>query len=110
MAQPYLEILVKLVGNLENPSQVACRHFFSGAAAFVNGHMFMSLSPAGLALKLPQDLRAMLFAQGATPLRSFPKAPIKRGYAVLPDHMIADRSGLDRLMQQAIAHAQDNHG
>ncbi|MFV2092760.1 MAG: TfoX/Sxy family protein [Hyphomicrobiales bacterium] len=107
MAQPYLETLTKLVGNLENPSQVACKHFFSGAAAYVDGHIFMSLSPIGLALKLPENVCQSLFAQGATPLRYFPKAPIKQGYAVLPEPMIADRNSLMRLTKQAIAHAQN---
>ncbi len=64
---------------------IDARHFFGGAAAYADGRIFMSLTPAGMALKLPEGDRAALRQQGATPLRYFPKAPIKKDYVVLPE-------------------------
>ena len=106
MARPYLEKLTALTGGLGLPGAVVCKHFFSGAAAYVNGQIFMSLSPAGLALKLPEEQRSALMERGGKPLRYFPKAPIKRGYVVLSAPMVADLPGLGLLVEQAIAGAQ----
>ncbi len=57
MAEPYLTDLQELadqwfradaaVGVLE------CRHFFSGAAAYRDGAIVASLTPVGLAFKVP---------------------------------------------------------
>ena len=46
--------------------ELACKHFFSGAAAYANGRIFMSLTPVGLALKLPEETRAALIDRGGT--------------------------------------------
>ncbi len=54
----------------------------------------MSLTPNGLALKLPEkDLRA-LFDQGGQALQHFPKAPVKKDYVILPAHLVDDESAL----------------
>jgi len=47
MAQPYYDQLKDLVKkfDLEN---VECRHFFSGAASWVNGEMFISFWIGGM--------------------------------------------------------------
>ncbi|MHA1523389.1 MAG: TfoX/Sxy family protein [Alphaproteobacteria bacterium] len=107
MAQPFLDDLRALIGGLEGLGEIACKHFFSGAAAYVSGQIFMSLSPVGLALKLPQDQCQALLDRGATPLRYFPKSPIKRGYVVLPAPMVADLPSLKHLVTQAIACARN---
>jgi TfoX/Sxy family transcriptional regulator of competence genes len=83
-------VLAKLSGS----DDISCRHFFSGAAAFVDGHIFMSLSPAGLALKLPKEDCRTLFEQGGKPLRYFPKAPVKKDYVILPPRLVNDESAL----------------
>lgn len=49
----------------------------------------MSLTSVGLGLKLPEEARATMKNQGAMPLRYFPRAPIKKGYVVVPP-LIAD--------------------
>ena len=54
----------------------------------------MTLTPIGVALKLPQGARNKLLAQGAKPLKYFPKAPIKKDYVVLPDAMVTDEAVL----------------
>ena len=43
---------------------ISCKHVLSGAAAYVDGDIFMALTPVGLALKLPEGDRSALFDQG----------------------------------------------
>ena len=64
MAQPYFD---RLTGELRHLGAsaprgvlVECKHFFSGAALYANGRIFASLTPAGLAIKLPEDSRSAL--------------------------------------------------
>lgn len=88
MAAAYLADLRALLGPVKDalPADVdlALKHFFGGAAAYAEGRICITLTPAGLALKLPEDARAELMAQGGTALRYFPKAPVKKQYVVLP--------------------------
>jgi hypothetical protein len=42
----------------------------------------MTLSSVGLALKLRLESQGSLVAEGATPLRYFPKGPVKKEYVV----------------------------
>lgn len=62
---------------------IECKHFFSGAAAYVDGRIFMTLTTVGLALKLPEESWAALIGRGARPLRYFPRGPIAEGTVVL---------------------------
>ena len=62
----------------------------------------MMLTPVGLALKLPEADRATLFGQGAKPLQYFPKAPVKKEYAVLPAQVAGDRDILSRWILRSI--------
>lgn len=87
MAKPYFENMSDLVAALElgkavdTPLEV--KHFFSGAALYSKGCICASLSPAGLAFKLPGDEADQLIASGkALPLRYFPNGHIKSGYAL----------------------------
>ncbi len=65
-----------------------CKHFFSGAALYVDGRICLSLTPLGLALKLPEKIRTDLFEnKTAIPLRYFPKGPIKKDYALFPNDL-----------------------
>lgn len=89
MAQPYLENLTALLErtapDLVDGDVVECRHFFSGAAAYASGCIFMSLTPVGLALKLPEPRRDALMVAGGSALRYFPNGPVKTDYVVLPE-------------------------
>lgn len=109
MAAPYLQNLEDLLGtvkpNLPKATKITCKHFFSGAAAYANGKIFMSLSPVGLALKLPGDTRAVVMAKGGKPLRYFPKAPIKKDYVVLPEKLVADQKALAALIRESVCFA-----
>ena len=62
----------------------------------------MSLSPVGLALKLADDDCALLLNQGATPLKYFPKAPIKKGYVVLSAQLIEDEKELSGWIKRSM--------
>jgi TfoX/Sxy family transcriptional regulator of competence genes len=110
MAEPYLSDLEAIVARVCAPQgaagDIACRHFFSGAAAYVDGRVFMSLTPVGLALKLSRDDRALAFDQGATALRYFPSAPVKKDYAVLPARLVDDDGILRGWILRSITHVQ----
>ena len=104
MAEPYLRALGSLLDRaapgLDVP--ITCRHFFGGAAAYAEGRIFMTLTTAGLALKLPQDARARLTAEGGAPLRYFPKAPVKKDYIVMPRRLAEDPKALAPWIEQSI--------
>jgi len=86
-----LSALVDKVASEKTKAAVECKHFFSGAAAYAKGRIFMSLTPVGLAIKLPEDSRnALIKEQGAKPLRYFPKGPVKKDYVVLPKAVSSD--------------------
>ena len=110
MAAPYLAALEALLARLETvspaPEGLDCRHFFSGAGAYIDGRIFMTLTPAGLALKLPEATRELLLAKGAEQLRYFPKSPIKKQYVVLPEALQGDTQALARLVQQSLCFAR----
>ncbi len=88
MAQPYLERLQQLLNDVDlGSSGVVSKHFFSGAAAYINGHIFASLTAKSLALKFPQArCKIILAKEFAEPLRYFDKSPVKRGYVLFPDY------------------------
>lgn len=85
---------------------IECKHFFSGAAAYVNGQIFMSLTTVGLALKLPERDRDSLMNEGAKPLKYFPKAPVKKKYVVLPGTLVDDEHALAAWITKSIEFAQ----
>ncbi len=111
MAKEYLERLTALIQQLSgeefNAADIECKHFFSGAAGYVNGKIFISLTPAGLALKLPSQSRNMLLQKkGARELRYFPKGPIKKDYVVLPDRIQNDRRELQHWVIASVTYVR----
>jgi hypothetical protein len=87
MAKPYLDILERLVSSVDLGARVGvCKHFFSGAALYVEGNICASLTPKGLAFKLPAHRCQDIIKKGAAiELRYFDSSPIKKGYILLPD-------------------------
>ena len=87
MAHPYLGQIQDLVSDVDfGDSDIECKHFFSGAAAYTNGKIIASLSSKGLAFKLSESRCTEVLSEGlAIPLRYFEKSPIKRGYVLFPD-------------------------
>ncbi len=65
-----LETLVRKMGNaLPRDVNIDCKRFFSGAAAYANGRIFISLTPVGLAVKLAEPDKEALMQMGGTALR-----------------------------------------
>ncbi len=95
MVQQYLEQLTALMEEAISEKrldvELECKHFFSGAAVYADGKICISLTPAGLAIKLPEQSRDTLMQhEGAGQLRYFPNGPIKKDYVVLPEAMLRD--------------------
>ncbi len=99
-------LLERLAAKLDRRNTIECKHFFSGAAAYANGRIFMTLTTVGLALKLPQDSRELLIGNGASPLRYFPKGPIKKDYVVVPKALANDEETLSSRIRESIRFAQ----
>ena len=107
MAHEYLDQLSALLKSATlgrfKDVKMECKHFFSGAAVYADGRIFMSLTIVGFALKLPEEARNTLVKeQGAKPLRYFPKAPIKKDYVILPKAMLKDMKILRRWVKVSI--------
>ncbi len=90
MSKLYFEKLTELIATLDFGhglnADLTVKHFFNGAAAYVDGKICASWSPVGLAFKLPSKEVAELLAQDQVkPLKYFAKSPIKKGYALFGD-------------------------
>ncbi len=115
MTQAFVEKLTALMKQATSEQhedvRLEIKHFFSGAAVYADGGICITLTPAGLALKLPEQHRATLLQKhGATPLRYFPKAPLKKEYVVLPANIIDDREALRRWIAESIEYAVASRG
>lgn len=107
MAQEYLDLLTAFINQktLEclNGVQYECKHFFSGAALYVDGRITLTLTPVGLALKLPDVTKDELFAKkSAVPLRYFPNAPIKKDYVLFPKGIDTNTRTLRKYITESV--------
>ncbi len=109
MAKEYLErleaMLQPAVRALDGQVPVEIKHFFSGAAAYADGRICISLTPVGLAMKLPENSRTRLLKTGAKALRYFPKGPIKKDYVVLPPSIRDDKRKLKYWAKRSLTYA-----
>ena len=100
-----LETLIGGMGNaLPKDAAMDCKRFFGGAAAYADGRIFISLTPAGLALKLADADRETLMGEGGKPLRYFPQAPVKKAYVVVPENLAADTDLLKPWLARSVAY------
>ena len=108
MAHPFLENLKTLVDlHLHDDPHLVCKHFFSGAALYASGVMCASLSPVGLAFRLPADVRAELIDCGAaSKLKYFAKSPIKKGYVLFSDVDNVCDADIAKYFGIAVAHVR----
>ncbi len=107
MAKIYLEKLTQLISDLkledELVNQLEIKHFFSGAALYVNKVICVSWSPMGLAFKLPEHEAADLIASGkAKPLKYFEKGHVKKGYAVFENPALAKKELWKKYLLKAV--------
>ena len=86
-----------------NDVELVIKHFFSGAAIYVNGKICITLTPVGFAIKLPETVRNDLMKEkGIKSLKHFPKPPIKKEYVVLSKSKMNDLVKLRRLVKISI--------
>lgn len=107
MAQPNLDQLQQLIRRFEHCGhELACKHFFSGAALYVDGSLCASLTPGGLAFKLSQSRCDELISKGAAmPLQYFDSSPIKRGYVLFPEISIFSTEEVNLYFEECIEHS-----
>jgi TfoX/Sxy family transcriptional regulator of competence genes len=108
MVESYLRALKTLLEGMGPPEKIECKHFFGGAAAYASGNIFMTLTPVGLALKLPEASRERLIALGAQRLRYFSTGPIKKDYVVVPEGLAHDRAALTPWIKESIGFVQSS--
>lgn len=107
MAKEYLDKLSAFIdeamsGSLDG-AYLECKHFFSGAALYADERICISLTPVGLAMKLPEDTKnRLLESKIATPLRYFPKAPIKKEYVLFPNGIEGGGKALHEYVKESI--------
>ena len=88
MVQKYLDKLSKIV-EAALPADFSrvnlrCKHFFTGAAAYVHNKIFCTYTPSGIAIKLSLEEREKLLKlEKGSELRYFPNAPVKKEYIIL---------------------------
>ena len=76
---------------------------FSGAALYAEGRICISLTPAGLAIKLPEQTKDGLFLKRtAVPLRYFPEGPVKKEGALFPGDAPQSIAALHGYVRQSI--------
>ncbi len=107
MAKEYMEKLSAFIekAKSEFPENIKleCKHFFGGAALYAEERICMSLTPVGLAIKLPEETRDKLLKnKKAIPLRYFSKGPIKKGYVLFPDGVAKDNKALRKYLWESI--------
>ena len=107
MAKPYLDRIKVMISQFTEEkfkgTEFEFKHFFSGAALYVNGKISMTLTPVGLALKLPKQIRESLIKdKSAKTLRYFPKSPIKKDYVILLKKVMDDKTALYGLVEVCI--------
>ena len=112
MAEPYRTRLAQIADELgplqSGGATLESRHFFSGAALYVNGKIFASLSPAGFAVKRLADTGKGLIGEGkGTEFRFFANGPVKREYIALSDSAVADVESIRELIALSAGYALD---
>ena len=110
MAKEYLEKLSAFIDKTTSDCfdgvRLECKHFFSGAALYADEQICMSLTPVGLALKLPEETKNRLLKnKTAVPLRYFPKGPIKKDYVLFPNGIEKGGKPLHKYVKESIEYA-----
>jgi len=107
MTRLYRDRLEALLARLDPVADTAgdleVRHFFNGAALYVDGVMCASWSPVGLAFRLDAGEVAALIDSGqALPLKYFAKSNIKQGFALFENPGDKSDSSLQQYFSRAI--------
>ncbi len=110
MAKEYLEKLSAFINKAtlrrRKDINLECKHFFSGAALYADTRICITLTPVGLALKLPEHTKNRLLKNSsAVPLRYFPKGPIKKDYVLFPSGVEKSSKTLHKYVNESIDYA-----
>lgn len=110
MAKAYVEELSELMKQATlgryKDVHLEVKHFFAGAAVYANSKICITLTPTGLAVKLPTEHRnKLLQIQGAEPLRYFSSGRVKKEYVVLPPRMVRHSKALRRWLTRSVEYA-----
>lgn len=97
MAKEYFEKLSSIIDELNIEGEVSLpieiKHFFGGAALYVNEKICASWSPAGLAFKLSEpEVNKLINSGKAKPLKYFPKGHVKKGYVLFENPSVKNRN------------------
>ena len=107
MAKEYLKqlsgLMQPLTSGMFDDVKPECKHFFSGAALYVDDRICITLTPAGFAIKLPEALRSeVLKRKGVEKLQYFPSGPVKKEYAVLSKEILSNKAEMQVLVRQSV--------
>ena len=107
MAKEYLEKLSAFIeeatSDYAESIDLECKHFFSGAALYAEERICISLTPVGLAIKLPEETRdRLLKTKKAVPLRYFSGGPIKKDYVLFPGGAKNGKKTLHKYVNESI--------
>jgi TfoX/Sxy family transcriptional regulator of competence genes len=80
------------------------RQMFGYPAAFVHGHLFMSLHSGGFVVRLAEPDREQLRARGGKPFEPMP-GRVMREYTLLPSDVTGDPDALAAWVARAYAFA-----
>ncbi len=110
MAKEYLDKLSAFIDKATSDHfdgvNLECKHFFSGAALYADEKICISLTPVGLALKLPEETKNRLLKSKTTvPLKYFPKGPIKKNYALFPNGIENGGKALHIYVKESVEYA-----
>ncbi|MFQ5433748.1 MAG: TfoX/Sxy family protein [Anaerolineae bacterium] len=110
MAKEYLgklsAFIDKATSDCFDGVHLECKHFFSGAALYADEKICISLTPVGLALKLPEETKNRLLKnKSAVPLRYFPKGPIKKDYVLFSTGIENDGKTLHKYVKESVEYA-----
>ena len=111
MAKEYLDKLTAFIDGAKpdwlDGAYLECKHFFSGAALYADKKICISLTPVGLAMKLPEETRnRLLINKTAVSLRYFPKGPIKKDYVLFPNGIENDGKTLHEYVKESVEYVQ----
>lgn len=91
---------------LASTHELEFKNVFGAVGGYVNGNIFISCGTFGVALRLPPEpLECVFKEKGVRHLRYFPKAHIKKEYAVLPKRILEDTKQFGALVDISISYA-----
>lgn len=97
------ELVARFTETLARYPTAQRRSMFGYPCAFANEQMFTGLFAADWMVRLPEDARAELTAEGATPFEPMPGRPMKE-YVVVPKRLVDDAEALRPWLERSLAY------